>query len=235
MGQNPRKSNDEWLKANQHFLDLDAARKSDDEDELGDLDHILDDFENFADDFKPSQAEIDSEDQAMLRRQKQFRLAADAVAAAVSSLSQVEKIVLFGSVANPLGREVPRFRKFRRAEIETWHECKDVDLAVWVSSLDHLKSLQKARSQAVDGLLADRGIGVAHHQIDVFLMEPGTDRYLGRLCIFGQCPKGKMDCLIEGCGAKPFLKLHNGFVFDWPSACQGSVTLYDRNHDQPTR
>ena len=38
------------------------------------------------------------------------------------------------------------------------------------------------------------------HQLDIFLIEPGTDRYLGRLCSFSTCPKGKRECLVPGCG-----------------------------------
>jgi len=40
--------------------------------------------------------------------------------------------------------------------------------------------------------------------VDVFLFEPGSDRYLGRLRSFSQCPKGKIDCLVPDCGAIPF-------------------------------
>jgi hypothetical protein len=44
------------------------------------------------------------------------------------------------------------------------------------------------------------------------LIEPGSERYLGRLCEFNQCPKGKMDCLAPGCGAIPFNKVIQDFV-----------------------
>ena len=71
-------------------------------------------------------------------------------------------------------------RRFRRAGIEIWRECKDVDLAVWVSGLGRLKALQKARSQALNELPASQNIGVAHHQVDIFVLAPSTDRYLGR-------------------------------------------------------
>ncbi|KKK92516.1 hypothetical protein LCGC14_2702160, partial [marine sediment metagenome] len=148
-------------------------------------------------------------------------------AAAVGVLPEVEKVALFGSVGRPLEKEVPRFRKFRRAGIEIWHECKDVDLAVWVSNLGRLKALQKARSRAVGELLASQNIGVAHHQVDVFVLEPSTDRYLGRLCCFGKCPKGKEECRVAGCGATPFLRRHEGFAFDWPAASQDVVVLYE--------
>ena len=49
-------------------------------------------------------------------------------------------------------------------------------------------------------------MSVANHQVDVFLFAPESDRYLGRLCSFSQCPKGKDDCLVPGCGAIPFNK-----------------------------
>jgi hypothetical protein len=35
--------------------------------------------------------------------------------------------------------------------------------------------------------------------------------YHGRLCIFGQCPKGKPECTVPGCGAQPFLQLYEDF------------------------
>ncbi len=73
-------------------------------------------------------------------------------------------------------------------------------MAVWVSDLGRLKAIQKARSEALYNLIADKQIGVAHHQVDIFVMEPKTDCYLGRLCIFGSCPKGKDGCRVSGCG-----------------------------------
>ena len=33
--------------------------------------------------------------------------------------------------------------------------------------------------------------GVAHHQVDGFLVDATTGNYLGRLCCFNQCPKHK--------------------------------------------
>ena len=185
--------------------------------------------EDLWDDFELSQSEIDSEEESMQRRQQQFRLAAEAVAKAMSLLPEVQKVALFGSVARPLETEVPRFRKFRRERVAIPHECKDVDLAVWVSGVDRLKALQKARSRALNGLMAERNIGVAHHQVDVFLLEHRTDRYLGRLCYFGQCPKGKDECRVPGCGATPLLRQHEGFRFDWAGPSQGHVVLYEKN------
>jgi hypothetical protein len=175
------------------------------------------------------QEEIQEEDRLLLRRQESFRAGADYVAFAFARLPCVERVVLIGSVAQPLRREVPRFRKFRRAGVALWHDCKDVDLAVWVADTGQLESLRKALGRAVNALFAEIETGVAHHQVDVFLLEPATDRYLGRLCHFGTCPKGKPECHVPGCGASPFLRQHDDFVFD-PRSLDPvrSIVLFDR-------
>jgi len=177
-----------------------------------------------------SRKEIASENQAMLRRRDDFRTAAVWVARELSKLPAVTKVALFGSVAAPLEKEVPRFREFRRAGIAIWHECHDVDLAVWVSDVSDLKRVQKARSRALNELQAARNIGVAHHQVEMFLLEPGTDRYLGRLCSFGSCPKeGKRECQVPGCGASRFLRQHADFTFRPDALSPGRVqVLFDR-------
>jgi hypothetical protein len=162
----------------------------------------------------PDPQEIQDENQDMARRQEQFRIAAKYVADSLLNIPEVQKVVLFGSVAKPLEKEVPRFRKFRRAGITVLHECQDADVAVWISDLRCLKAIQKARSQALNNLFAERQIGVAHHQVDIFVIEPNTNRYLGRLCVFGSCPKGKDKCRVPGCGEYKFLQQHEGFRFE---------------------
>lgn len=165
----------------------------------------------------------------MLRRQQEFRVAAEYVARELAELAAIEKVVLFGSVAVPLEKEVPRFREYRKAGIAVWHECKDVDLAVWVSDPSDLRSLQHARSRAIVTLLEEREIGVAHHQVDMFLMEPGSDHYLGRLCIFGECPKGREECLAPGCGKIHFLQQHENFTPRRETfAASRSILLFQR-------
>ena len=141
----------------------------------------------------------------------------------------VVRIVLFGSVAMPLKKEVPRFRKFQRAGIKVWHECADIDLAVWVSDLHCLETLRKATIEALKILLHEKNIGIADHQMDIFIMEPGTNRYLGRLCRFNACPKGKPRCHVPGCGATPFLRQHLDFTMS-PESINPRTTLalYER-------
>jgi hypothetical protein len=125
----------------------------------------------------------------------------------------VDKVALFGSVALPLIEDVPRFREFRRAGVAVLHECKEVDIAVWLSDLACVPVLRRARGQCVNDLLRERNVGVAHHQMDVFLLEHGTDRYHGRLCIFGTCPKdGKRECRVPACGATPIVRQHEDLL-----------------------
>jgi hypothetical protein len=165
----------------------------------------------------------------MLARQAAFRRAADAIAADLAKIPAVRAIALFGSLARPLVREVPRFQPFRRHRIEILHECGDIDLAIAVDRLDNLVTLNRARSRAVIDLFARNGIGVAHHQVDVFLFGEGWHDYLGRLCTYGECPKGKVECLTPGCGRERFLKQHEGFVLDPGAlAADRAVPLYER-------
>lgn len=67
---------------------------------------------------------IGDESASRLKRQRDFCVAADYAANALTSLSVVRRIVLFGSVGKPLNKEVPRFRKFRRAGVTLWHESR---------------------------------------------------------------------------------------------------------------
>ena len=184
---------------------------------------------SFFGDRKPGAAAIAEQNRYLLRQQRRFRIAADAVVDAFSRFEEVEAISLIGSVAANLWKEVPRFREFRRYRIEVWHECMDCDLAVWLSRLDNLTELRKARSRALNRLMEERRIGVAHHQVEAFIMEPGTDRYLGRLCTFGQCPKpGKRDCFVPDCGKYPFLQQIEKFRL-YKNALDQSVCLFDRS------
>jgi hypothetical protein len=158
-------------------------------------------------------AEIEENNRSLARQQQRFRAAADAVAAALAAFSEVLAIGLTGSVAKPLWKEVPRFSQYRRAGIEVWHECKDLDLAVWLDSRQRLYEIRRAKDKALLGLPQGTG-GVASHQADIFLFEPDSDRYLGRLCDFNACPKGKPECRVPGCGDVAFNRVHEDFYPD---------------------
>ena len=155
---------------------------------------------------------IVEENRHMLGRQREFRIAADVVTEAWATFQEVVAIAVIGSVAKPLWKEVPRFREFRRADIEIWHECGDLDFALWLETQDRLQALRRAASHALrDAFESGAGISVANHQVDVFLFEPGSDRQLGRLCKFSQCPKGKIECMVPEWGAVPFNQVVEGF------------------------
>lgn len=164
-----------------------------------------------------SEKEIYDANQKMLELQRHFSMAAEYVASSFSKMPEVVRIVLFGSVALPLVKEVPRFRKFQSAGIEIFHECRDVDLAVYLRTTGCLNALRKTRSEALNALFRETGIAVAHHQVDVFLFDSADGEYRGRLCIFGKCPKGKFVCKVKNCGIVPFLRQHEGFHFMYDS------------------
>ncbi|UVK44070.1 hypothetical protein BPNPMPFG_005947 [Mesorhizobium sp. AR07] len=175
-------------------------------------------------------AAIDEQNRYMLERQRQFRAAADVVTDAWVRFQEVAAVAVIGSVAKPLWKEVPRFSDFRRAGIEVWHECSDLDLALWLDSQQRLGELRRAATLALrDAFERGTGISVANHQLDVFLIESGSDNYLGRLCDFNRCPKGKHDCLVPGCGEIAFNKRVEGFTphADLLAPAQ-SATLYKR-------
>jgi hypothetical protein len=166
----------------------------------------------------------------MLRSQCLYRWAAQSIAVAMSELPEVAKVAAFGAVAQPLATEVPRFREFRRYQIEVLHECSDLDLAVWTANLPGLKELKRAMSSGLSVVQNTAWGGVAHHQVDVHIFDAGSGAYRGRLCAFGQCPKPrKMQCLVPGCGAQPFLQQLERYRFN-AAQFEGEpkVTLFDR-------
>ena len=178
----------------------------------------------------PSAREIREQRALLARGRRAFAIAAEHVSAALADAPEVRRIVLFGSVAAPPPDEVPRFREYRRAGIVLPHECKDVDLAVWLDDLGNLAELRKKASRCLVRLFEEEGIGVAQHQVDVFLLEPGTNRYLGRLCHFNRCPKEKRECQVPDCGSVSFLRQIEGFSMRRDAIDPArSVLLYDRD------
>src|SRR5206468_10807263 len=153
-------------------------------------------------------AKIEEQNKYLLDQQRRFRVAADVVVDAWMAFPEVHAVAVIGSVAKALWKEVPRFSEFRRQGIEVWHECRDLDLALWIDSQQELDGLRRAAARALRAAF-ERGAGtsVVSQQLDMFLIEPGTDRYLGRLCEFKDCPNVKRDCATPGCGAIRFNKV----------------------------
>ncbi len=178
----------------------------------------------------PSDAEIDEENALMLRRQCKFRWAAQSIAVALSKLPEVQKVAAFGAVAQPLEMEVPRFSEFRRHRVEVLHECADLDLAVWLTDVSRLRELKNAMTRGLSMTQDTLYGGVAPHQVDVHILDAVSGDYRGRLCAFGQCPKPrKIQCLVPGCGAQPFLRQFEKYRFN-RGRFEGEprVTLFDR-------
>src|SRR3546814_13859271 len=108
-------------------------------------------------------------------------MAADVVTEAWMAFQEVQAIAVIGSVAKPLWKEVPRFREFRRRRIEVWHECGDLDLALWVDAQDRLGELRRAGSLALrQAYESGAGMSVVSPQLAVFLFEPGSAPNLAR-------------------------------------------------------
>lgn len=163
----------------------------------------------------PSTERLKQDNAHLLRTQRHFRRAADVITKAWSSFPQVAAIAVIGSVAKPLWKEVPRFAPYRRRGIPLWHECKDLDLALWLDDLGGLGDLRRAKVAALKAEHErQQDFGVADHQIDVFLFAPESDAYLGRLCHFNRCPKSRPECAVPGCGATPFLRQFPDFEVD---------------------
>jgi hypothetical protein len=159
-----------------------------------------------------------------LMRYAHFRAAAEYVAAAFAAIPTVIRVALFGSIASS-----PRTESIQsRARRGHFHEPKDVDIAVWLDGLTELERLRLLRSHAVTQLWEERAVGVAHHQVDVFLLD-ATGTYLGRLCCFNQCPKHKPECRAAYCGKVRFLRQHDAFVLYADALRPERIrVLYDR-------
>lgn len=158
-------------------------------------------------------AEIEQQNRYLLDQQRRFRVAADVAADAWMAFPEIHAVAVIGSVAKALWKEVPRFSDFRRAGIEVWHECHDLDLALWIDTQQRLGAIRRAASRALrDAFESGADTSVTDHQLDIFMFDPANDAYLGRLCSFNQCPKGKQDCAVPGCGAIAFNKVIDGFA-----------------------
>jgi predicted nucleotidyltransferase len=165
----------------------------------------------------------------LVERQRRLRRAADIVTDILATFEEVDAVALFGSAARPLWKEVPRFSAYRRAGIELWHECKDVDIVVWLDRLDRLREMWRRIHRALNAIYGETGSGVPPHEVDLFVLDPRSGRYLGRICYFKACPAGKRECLVAGCGATPFLKQHEGFRFHPDALARDrAIRLFDR-------
>ena len=94
-------------------------------------------------------AKIEQQNEYLLIQQRRFRVAADVVTDAWMAFPEVHAVAVIGSVAKALWKEVPRFSDFRREGIEVWHECRDLDLALWIESQQRLREIHRAANRAL--------------------------------------------------------------------------------------
>jgi hypothetical protein len=156
-----------------------------------------------------TEEQIAEENVAMECRQDAFRQAAELVAAEFGKLECVHRVSLFGSVHLPLRKEVtPRKHKYHKARVKLLHECRDADLAVWISHLNRLAELRSAIDAALTGK------DVSPQLIDVHFLDASTGIPLGRLCHVEGCPAGKPACNHKKCrkeSPRPGITMHATF------------------------
>ena len=75
-----------------------------------------------------------------LAQYDRYRRAADAVTDAWRDRPDVLRVTLIGSLAIMPWKEIPRHSPYRQERIQLWHECSDVDLAVWLSCTGDLRA-----------------------------------------------------------------------------------------------
>lgn len=175
-----------------------------------------------------SPAGIADANRRMVARQASFRRAADAAARALIPFKEVLAVTLFGSVAMPLWKEIPRTGTYHRTRIAVWHECPGIDLAVWPERFNRLSDMQIAIARALN-LMRDPGHKVLFEVFSVAMFEPGTDRFVGHLCHYKKCPADKRACAVPGCGAVGHLQQFRDFRFDHAALDpERSLRLFDR-------
>jgi hypothetical protein len=180
---------------------------------------------------------IAAENSRMLQRRESFRRVAEALAKRLAEIPAVTRIVLFGSTVAPPRKELPRSGRFRRAGIEVWHECRDVNLAVWVSDLQCLEKLIRERRAGLAEMLARKKVDLDEKHVDILVMQ-AEDDCLGTLCWHDQCPsQGKYDCFNRGCGTPPFVRpMRRGRFHAARVPADRKMMLYEREaQDRPER
>ncbi len=168
---------------------------------------------------------VESEyDQAALCRYQGFTYAAMRLAERLTEFPEVERIALFGSLAKPPYREPYRYKK----RIWAFHEPKDIDLAVWLSSLENLGRMRLVMASLVQEVMK-KAPGICEGAMELFIFDSRSSKYLGRVCHLRQCPRGDIDCMTKGCGKPSHLKIENGFTL-YPDAVSriNSQILFER-------
>jgi len=169
------------------------------------------------------------ENKSALKQHQSFIAVALRLAERLIEYPEVERIALFGSLAKPPVLEPhPYSKHLRDRGVHIFHSPKDIDLAIWLSSVDNLGTIRKTMTKTVTDM-TEQTIGLCDGAVELFVFDHLSGKYLGRVCHFNKCPKEHIDCLIQGCGTPKHLKTMRDFVFH-PEAISrvNSEVLFER-------
>ena len=171
----------------------------------------------------------DTEDRNALKRHQLFIAVALELSERLIEHTEIERISLFGSLARPPVLEPhPYSKRLRERGVHIFHTPKDIDLAVWLSSLANLGAIRKTMTKTVHDM-TEQVSGLCDDSVELFVFDSQSGKYLGRICHFNKCPKGYSDCVIQGCGTPKYLKTMKDFVL-YPEAMLrvNSQILFER-------
>jgi len=169
-----------------------------------------------------------TENKNALKRHQSFITVALELATRLSEHTEIERISLFGSLAKPPVLEPhPYSEHLRNRGVHIFHSPMDIDLAIWLSSLDNLGAIRKTMTKTVRDM-SDKAIGLCDGSVELFVFDHQSGKYLGRVCHFSKCPR-YTNCSIQGCGMPKHLKIKEDFVL-YPDAVSrvNSEILFER-------
>ena len=153
----------------------------------------------------------DDEDKKALKQYRDFITGALELSRRLMEHSEIERISLFGSLAKPPFLEPhPYSKRLRDRGVHIFHAPKDIDLAIWVSSLNNLSAIRETLARTVRNMVKQE-LGLSDDRVELFVFDYRSGKYLGCVCHFNKCPKGHDDCLTHGCGTPKHLKIKKDF------------------------
>ena len=143
------------------------------------------------------------DDKAILKRYQSHLETVRLLAECLAPFPEVRKIVLFGEFARPPYREA-NITKHPEKRCPL-HRPQDLDLALWLSSMENLIHMRRLRAKITADRTSKR-TKFSEDRIRIHLFDSVTSEYLGRLCTQGRCPSNHPDCQNAGCGKPAFVK-----------------------------
>jgi len=162
-------------------------------------------------------------DKMALYRYHEYITVATQLAERLIEFPEVERIVLFGSLAKP-----PFRRRFKYKKRMYFHYPKDIDLALWLSSLENLDAMRQVLTMPLPPA-SQKARGIRESNMKLFVFDSHSSKYLGRVCHSNRCPHGGFECMCAWSGKPPYLKTTHDFVLH-PDAISriSSQLLFER-------